>query len=164
MVRYRRPKRTPLSIKNSAPGDEVVKKLRRIATGNSGYFDMDPNAASRGSVILAQVATPGDFEFTATVYYRSSDGSNQSMDIFVSNRPREREFLPIEDTDCNDNGISDCEEISSGSDTDVDFDGLPDSCEDDCDDDGITDPVQVDNGGRLQRKWHSRFLRNQRWV
>ena len=130
-----------------APGDEVVKDCGASCTGNSGYFDMDPSTpANGGSVILAQVATPGDFEFTATVYYRSSNGSNQSMDIFVSTVQENGEYLPIEDTDCNDDGISDCEAISSGSDTDVDFDGLPDSCEDDCDDDGITDPVQIDNG------------------
>ena len=129
------------------PGDEVVKDCGAGSTGNAGYFDSDPSSpANGGSVVLAQVATPGDFEFSATVYYRKADGSNDSMDIFVSTVEDNGEYLPISDNDCDHDGLADCEAIASGIDTDVDFDGLPDSCEDDCDDDGVPDPVQIDNG------------------
>ena len=90
---------TAIDPELGAPGDEVVKDCGASCTGNSGYFDMDPSTpANGGSVILAQVATPGDCEFTATVYYRSSTGSNQSMDIFVSTVQENGEVLPIEDT------------------------------------------------------------------
>ena len=49
--------------------------------------------------------------------------------------------------DCNQNGIPDFCDLSSGAESDVDLDGVPDSCEIDCDRDGIPDDHEIETGG-----------------
>ncbi len=49
--------------------------------------------------------------------------------------------------DCNGNGIDDAIDISSGTSTDCDHNGIPDDCEPDCDHDGIPDACEADCDG-----------------
>lgn len=50
-------------------------------------------------------------------------------------------YLRIGDWDCNDNGVGDEEDISSGNSLDLDMDGIPDECRADGDNDGAVDPL-----------------------
>jgi hypothetical protein len=52
-------------------------------------------------------------------------------------------------TDCNDNGVDDIDDLSSGVLSDVDGDGLPDQCEYDCDRDGVSDPIELFEGTQV---------------
>jgi len=49
-------------------------------------------------------------------------------------------------TDCNDNGIPDSEDLANGTATDCDNNGLLDECQDDCDGDGTADACELING------------------
>ena len=48
--------------------------------------------------------------------------------------------------DCNGNGISDCEDISTGSSSDLNGNNIPDECDPDCDSDGFPDFIEIDQG------------------
>lgn len=48
------------------------------------------------------------------------------------------------DVDCNENGVEDAEDISSGSSQDCDLNGVPDECDSDCDNDGVPDACDKD--------------------
>ena len=50
-------------------------------------------------------------------------------------------YLRIGDWDCNDNGVGDAGDISLGTSTDHDLDGIPDECRSDIDIDGAVDPL-----------------------
>ena len=50
-------------------------------------------------------------------------------------------YLRIGDWDCNDNGVGDATDISSGTSLDLDLDGIPDECRMDGDGDGAVDPL-----------------------
>jgi hypothetical protein len=50
-------------------------------------------------------------------------------------------YLRIGDRDCNDNGVGDAADISTGFDTDLDGSGIPDRCEADSDGDGAVDAL-----------------------
>jgi hypothetical protein len=50
-------------------------------------------------------------------------------------------YLRIGDWDCNDNGVGDATDISTGTSADVDLDGIPDECRLDADGDGAVDPL-----------------------
>ena len=48
--------------------------------------------------------------------------------------------------DCNNNGISDCEDIGTGSSSDLNSNNIPDECDPDCDSDGFPDFIEIDQG------------------
>jgi len=50
-------------------------------------------------------------------------------------------YLRLGDWDCNDNGVGDADDISSGTSQDLDLDGIPDECTADLDGDGVVDPL-----------------------
>lgn len=50
-------------------------------------------------------------------------------------------YLRIGDRDCNDNGVGDATDLSTGFDVDLDGDGIPDRCESDADGDGAVDAL-----------------------
>ena len=50
-------------------------------------------------------------------------------------------YLRLGDWDCNDNGVGDATDISSGASQDLDLDGIPDECTADRDGDGVVDPL-----------------------
>jgi len=50
-------------------------------------------------------------------------------------------YLRIGDWDCNDNGVGDATDISSGTSLDLDLDEIPDECRLDADTDGVVDPL-----------------------
>ena len=56
----------------------------------------------------------------------------------------ESEFCPC--PDCNNNGISDCEDIGTGSSSDLNGNNIPDECDPDCDSDGFPDFIEIDQG------------------
>jgi hypothetical protein len=63
--------------------------------------------------------------------------------IFAATYNNEQDvyYVRIGDRDCNDNGVGDADDISSGFDTDLDSDGIPDHCESDADGDGAVDAI-----------------------
>ena len=63
--------------------------------------------------------------------------------IFAATYNNEQDvyYVRIGDRDCNDNGVGDAQDISSGFDTDLDSDGIPDRCESDADGDGAVDAI-----------------------
>ena len=48
--------------------------------------------------------------------------------------------------DCNNNGISDCEDVGTGSSSDLNGNNIPDECDPDCDSDGFPDFIEIDQG------------------
>jgi acetyl esterase/lipase len=48
--------------------------------------------------------------------------------------------------DCDENGITDVDEIASGTQSDIDLDGIPDNCEPDCNQNGVPDDCDLVDG------------------
>lgn len=53
-------------------------------------------------------------------------------------------ILYLPENDCNENGVPDAEDISTGTSLDCNLNGIPDECEPDCDLDGIPDDCEED--------------------
>ncbi|MFT4541181.1 MAG: hypothetical protein ACI835_003642, partial [Planctomycetota bacterium] len=87
-----------------------------------------------------------NFGFTAN----AAPGTvNASIDLF---KPGSRSSLTTSVlgpdapgiTDCNNNGLEDALDISSGTSQDCDSNGIPDECDPDCDNDGLPDACETD--------------------
>jgi hypothetical protein len=96
-----------------------------LAESGRGILSRGAGVRLRGSVLTsdASMAVAGDV---------ATDGDN----VFNAGR----------DTDCNDNGIADTEELAAGWAKDIDGNGRPDTCDRDCNSNGIPDAYEIVQG------------------
>lgn len=111
----------------------------------------------RGTDFLreAQVTIGLDTAAPAEAWDPSNDPSLANL-AFGQSAIAKSEMIPVYDAgilifgeegvvDCNDNGVSDQEDIANGAD-DLDGNGRPDECDPDCDGDGVPDAAEISQG------------------
>lgn len=96
-----------------------------LAESGRGILSRGAGVRLRGSVLTSEAAKAVSGDVTA-------DPDN----VFNAGR----------DTDCNDNGIVDTEELAAGWAKDIDGNGRPDTCDRDCNSNGLPDAYEIAQG------------------
>lgn len=99
---------------------------------------------------LALFVGPGNITFPARAQAITSSSGSGNVVTGIATRAAanivvQYTFLPL--VDCNNNGVQDTTDITSGTSTDCDANGVPDECQPDCNNDGTPDACEVDSDG-----------------
>lgn len=105
----------------------------------------DPGTPQYAGTLVVEVSS--DARGTFTVGFNAPTGSFLQSDGGWLIEPLEHIAGLIEIiTDCNENGISDSEDIAGGTSQDCNDNGMPDECESDCNDNGLADECDIAQG------------------
>jgi len=115
---------------------EIGHNIGTLHTHNYGIDSCASGSVQRGTIMSYCHIVSGA---TANIDLRFHRGTAAAVVGW------EVRSAPCLASDCNRNGVSDADEITSGAVVDSNQDGIPDLCQD-CDGDGILDPAQIAAG------------------
>jgi len=125
-----------------------------LDTDDDGVFDVTPWTSIVDSVSLVETPNSGEQYYSSNTV--GPDGSSAVAHAHVCKGGWEVASYDFTDdtpgganncssiTDCNSNGIDDATDISSGTSSDCDVNGVPDECDPDCGTNGIPDDCEGD--------------------